>query len=97
VKARFVGGPFGGRKFDVDGRNEVIIRDRKKMTRKQRWEWERDMWNVNPFLPPYPTVEARYKIAMRPHGNMEHVVYAPCQHPDGSLFYEYVEGSKREL
>lgn len=50
-------------------------------------------------------VEARYRMSVHPHfaryqfppelGMSVHNI--PCMHPDGSVFYEYIEGSKRDL
>lgn len=52
-------------------------------------------------------VEARYKRSVHPHFAQaptsdfnEYGIMAyslPCVHPDGSVFYEYVEGSRRDL
>ena len=99
---RFVGGPFGGKVIDAGslyGRNDIVYRGPKKMTRKQQYEAMRDSQNFYQGVYGYakPQVEARYQLAIRPHGVGENYIMAPCQHPDGSLFYEYVEGSKREL
>ena len=105
-KIRLVGGPAGGKVIETPdyGRNEIIITGPKKMTRKQKWDWIRDHADHVRFMGtgkgPYdmasgamPKVEARYRITRHPMAGP----YAPCMHPDGSIFYEYVEGSKREL
>ena len=116
MKVRFVGGPFGGQAKNITlsdyGRDEIIMRGPKKMTRKQKWEWMQDnrgaSWerighttggspvSVSPY-PAMPIVEARYRLSMRPHHNGYQVANLPCMHPDGSLFYEYVDKSKREV
>lgn len=117
MKVRLVGGPFGGQVKEMGsgtahyGRNEVILRGSKKMTRKQKWEHMRA--NQGPWMPvghttdgsavsmsaygAMPIVEARYRLAMRPHWNGDDIMNMPCMHPDGSHFYEYVDKSKREL
>lgn len=81
------------------GQNEVIITGPKKMNRRQQWEWMRDnpqAISYNPNSPtygkPFPRVEARYRISRHPQDPR-----LLAMHPDGSIFYEYVEGSKREL
>lgn len=93
------------------GRSELVMRGPKKMTRKQKYEHmmnSRGPWQAvghttegSPVsisrYGPEPFVEARYRIAMRVHTNGDHLMNMPCQHPDGSLFYEYVDKSKREL
>lgn len=96
-KIRLVGGPFGGKVESGPGlgRNEIVMRGPKKMTRKQKWEWMRDTDFRYGIDRPMPQVEARYRIAMHPYsvaGNNG----IPCMHPDGSIFYAYVEGSKKE-
>jgi hypothetical protein len=78
------------------GRNEVTVRGPKKMTRKQRYEFETKLydnpqWLYAPVEYKYPQVEARYRISMHPHMSS-----LPAMHPDGSVFYEYVEGSRFE-
>lgn len=95
MKIRLVKGPFGGRVMQGDGRNDIIIRDKKKMNRQQQFEWFRNF--SDSYNRPFPQVEARYQIAMGNFVQGHTMVYAPLRHPDGSLFYEFVEGSKREL
>ena len=103
MKVRLVGGPFGGQVKEVPygsqvyGSNEIVMRGSKRMTRKQRYELFAKQNEVMPWHSRVPTVTARYKVAMRPHRNGEIVSYMPCMHPDGSLFYEFIEGSKTEL
>jgi hypothetical protein len=66
------------------------------MTRKQRYEWERDNWTRLAMAGPgmsnhmFPQVRAVYRMVIQrgPYGNVPHT------HPDGSIFYEFV--SKRE-
>jgi len=95
-KIRTVKGPLGGRSFKTTraGMTEIVLTGPKRETREQKWERLRSQ--------PYylaghsPMVKATYQIAMR-HINIGNgVVYAPCMHPDGSFFYEYVEGSITE-
>jgi hypothetical protein len=75
---------------------ELIIRDKKKMTRKQYWEWLQEHSDRASFINPapglLPQVEARYTQSFHP---MDHRL--PAMHPDGSIFYHYVEGSRREF
>ena len=118
TKIRLVGGPFGGKVMEhpYPGSREIILRDKKRMTRKQQWEWIRDHQSDMVFLSKYPDpfkaairsslpmVEARYRIAMHPHSPTMHdpftgrsKAFMPAMHPDGSTFYEYVEGSRRDL
>lgn len=104
-KIRLVGGPAGGRVMNDSsyGRNEIIYRGTKKMTRREQMDYLRD--NYDPYsmyrvgngkmmLPGarLPIVEARYRISRHPQDPR-----LLAMHPDGSIFYEYVEGSKREL
>lgn len=93
------------------GQNDIVMRGPKKMTRQEKHAYM--MENLGPFQPAghtsagfpvsaakygaMPMVEARYKLAMRPQTNGYNLSNMPCMHPDGSLFYEYVEGSKRDL
>ena len=103
MKVRLVKGPFSGRVFEGDGRNDLIVNGPKKMTRKARYEWERDQYQNYAAYGPHtstrarlPMVEARYKICMGMFNNGYTMVHAPLRHPDGSIFYEYVANSKRE-
>lgn len=111
MKIRLVGGPFGGKvekSPNLYGRNEIVMRGPKKMTRKEKWEWQNEQYEKNRmdsrhYPIEYPRVEARYRISRHPqsptyHNPITGVVSAimPCMHPDGSIFYEYVEGSKKE-
>lgn len=96
-KVRLVGGPFGGKVMNFDGGAMLIMRGPKKMSRKARYEWMRD--NQQSFYSsraPGPIVEAKYELCTGPFGNHTTVVMAPLRHPDGSLFYKYIEGTKRE-
>lgn len=103
-KIRLVGGPFGGKVVDDPkfyGGNEIVYRGPKKMTRRQRYEHEANMYK-NPqfmYMSPemrYPQAEARYRMSIHPYAFQANGSI-PCMHPDGSIFYEYVEGSKREF
>lgn len=111
MKVRLVKGPFGGKVLDhpAPGRNELIYRGPKRMSRKKQWEMMADRTGYyesvsGRWLPPH--VEARYKICMGwfsnkgslvdPTGPEVAVIHAPLYHPDGSIFYEYVKGSERQ-
>lgn len=100
MKIRLYKGPFNGKSYATDGRNDIIIAGPKPMTRRQKFEWQQKEYRAGMFNPTgmrrLPQVEAHYRIAMRPIMTGSGVVYAPATHPDGSIFYEYVEGSKRE-
>lgn len=100
-KIRLVGGPFGGKVMDSSnfGRNVIIITGPKRMTRKQQYDWFVN--NVanhasSPIRPP-PRVQAKYELCIGPFADSSSMVMAPLRHPDGSLFYKYLEGSKREV
>lgn len=104
MKVRLVKGPFGGKVLDhpAPGRNELIYRGPKRMTRKARYEYEIERRNTVRDYGYYggptggPHVEARYKIAMRAHQAINgQIIMAPCYHPDGSIFYEYIKDSER--
>jgi hypothetical protein len=98
-KIRLVGGPFGGttKNVNVAGKDEIIFSGPRKMTRRKRYEHAMANYNANAAAFNHvPMTEARYRLAMRPHHNGHNVIMAPCQHPDGSLFYEYVENSRRD-
>lgn len=105
MKIRFVKGPFGGKTLNYSdaGRNEIIYRGPKRMTRKARYEYERNrMQNLNNYgyyggMAGGPQVEARYRLCMGMFNDGHSMVHAPLRHPDGSLFYEYVKDSIREL
>lgn len=97
-KIRTVKGPLGGKTMYVGslvGQNEIVLTGPKRMTRNQRMGHRFDMMNRG-YIGPDPMVEARYRLAMRYHQVGNNVVNVPCQHPDGSYFYEYVEGSVRD-
>ena len=96
MKIRLAGGPFNGKVLQGDGRNEIIMTGPKKMRREDEWQW-RLSDPLHGAYRPKPRIEARYRIAMRMQGIGTTVVNAPCQHPDGSVFYEFVKGSKREV
>jgi hypothetical protein len=70
------------------------------MSRKEKWEFASDWYSSGKYIygsPRYPQVEAHYRQAIRPHTSGYQVVNMPCMHPDGSIFYEYVEGTKKEV
>jgi hypothetical protein len=94
VRARLYRGPFNGKVLDATSHGGVIIiTGPKKMTRKEKYEW--DYQRIGMFgaiyAQPYPMIEARYTECKNPYAP-----HMPLWHPDGSVFYEYVEGSKRE-
>ena len=103
-KIRLVGGPFGGKVMEdpnLYGRNDIVMRGPKKMTRKQQYEFfvNNDRMGTFPrpgFADAFPRVEARYELCVSHFGDGVTMVMAPMRHPDGSLFYKYIEGSKRE-
>lgn len=88
MKIRLYRGPHDGKVIEGYFGNSTIIDGPKKMTRKQRYEFERDAinshyWrdNTMTMAPQYPQVRAEY---VRTH----------FQHPDGSIFYEWTGKSK---
>lgn len=93
AKVRLVKGPFAGKVMEISGmagQSEVFIKGPKQLSRKQRYDlYSNQQQNPYHSVPRIPIIEARYKIAMANY-------MTPCQHPDGSYFYTYVEGSKRE-
>jgi len=95
AKVRLVKGPFSGKVMDISGasgQTYVAVVGTKPMSRKQKYEWQRNQYQnaiFNAMPAPFPTVRAEYQIAMAAPG-------VPCQHPDGSYFYTYIEGSKKE-
>lgn len=97
AKVRLVRGPFAGKVDDTQmhaGVSSLRYRGPKPMTRKQRYEHHFKA-SQNPYhsVPRIPMVSAEYEIAMTFFEGHR----IPCQHPDGSYFYTYVEGSKREF
>lgn len=101
MKARLWKGPFSGKLVDINGQPMTIrMTGPKKMTRKQRYEWEREMYGNGPgplfssTIPPsmrYPQIYATYRMVIkRGYGGNE-----PHTHPDGSIFYEFVSKSER--
>lgn len=98
MKARFWKGPFAGKVVECNGQPTLIYRGLKPMTRKQRYEYQREAYqNLNymsqltygGFM--FPQIEATYRMCIKRgySGNEPHT------HPDGSIFYEFVE--KREI
>lgn len=101
MKVKLYKGPFNGKTYSTDGRNEIVIRGPKPMSRREKYEWDMQNYDSsfryasNPV--PFPRVEARYRIAMRViQTGRDSFVHAPATHPDGSVYYEYVKDSKRE-
>lgn len=101
-KIRLYKGPLSGKVMEHPnaGANELIVRGGKKLSRREKYEFEVAHYQ-NHFVygqpVRYPMIEARYRLVMRAvpaGGGFANVV---CTHPDGSLFYEYVEGTKREF
>lgn len=106
-KVRLVGGPGGGKVINHPrpGANDIVVRVPKKMTRKKRFELMADAYSnpqyymttrIDTFRPIIGMVEARYTVAVRTQGYSGKFLNISCQHPDGSIFYEYVEGSRRD-
>lgn len=99
-KIRLYKGPLSGKVMEHAnaGANELVVRDKKRLTRAQRYDMLRDR-NLNYHGQPvrYPMVEARYRLVFRAVQHGGGLADAVCTHPDGSLFYEYVEGTKREF
>ena len=109
AKVRLVRGPLAGKVMYISaqpGQTQIVVRSPKPMSRKQRYMWsmkaDRARYNyvvgtggnIQSFQPtPFPQIEAQYKISMTMYQGM----MIPCQHPDGSYFYEYVADSKKEF
>lgn len=95
-KIRTVKGPLGGKTMYVGnlvGRNEIVLTGPKRETRQQKW----DRMASQPYMISRgPYIEARYRLARRILQQGGTVVTVPCMHPDGSYFYEFVEGSTYE-
>lgn len=103
MKVRLYKGPMGGKVIEHPdfGANEIIVAGPKRMSRKRKYDMMRDRYaNASvyyPGRPIEPMVQARYRICMGLFGNDKSLVHAPIRHPDGSIFYEFVEGSARDL
>lgn len=104
MKIRLVGGPFGGKVVNGSPGSVLVFRGPKKMTRKQRYEFEMKQYQDNKTNGYYsglartPIVEARYQVSHRAQqASNGQMFMAPCMHPDGSVFYEYIDGSKTEV
>lgn len=97
IKARLYKGPHNGKIIECDGRTEIIVRYPKKLTRRRRYDLLAEKFGGVAW-PYIPYVEATYKMLVRPHPNLGGMSFTNviCIHPDGSYFYQYVEGSKRE-
>jgi hypothetical protein len=114
AKVRLVKGPFAGKVVESNspaGSTYVRLVMPKPMSRKQKYQWQRDYLMNNLSMSPrsllskemdmhpyFPRVSAEYKIVMRPlfMAGSTTANYVPCMHPDGSFFYEYVPDSKKE-
>jgi hypothetical protein len=112
AKVRLVKGPFAGKVMEVNyprGATAIRITGPKPMSRKAKYEWQRhyimnNLSSPHPSLlskemennPAFPRVDAEYRIVMMPHYGQAGINVVACMHPDGSLFYEYVPGSKKE-
>lgn len=94
-KIRTVKGPLGGKSYTTTlaGQNTIVLIGNKRLTRRQRFE---HMSNQNFYGYGMPKVKATYQMAMRLYQQGNQVMHVPCMHPDGSYFYEYVEGSSYE-
>lgn len=102
MKVRLVKGPFGGKVYDVPANETIIIRDKKRMTREQQYNYQVEQYQKHGPHVGYgyprgrmPLVEATYRRAVRPHYVGHNVAMITCQHPDGSIFYEWT-GDKRD-
>lgn len=99
MKVRLYRGPFDGKVMEhtAAGANEIRIVGPKRMSRKQRYEWEREQYMNRPYdyfvldksgrVTPsqrngFPHVVVNYKICIGPG-------HVPMRHPDGSIFYEW--------
>lgn len=98
MKVKLYKGPFSGKSLDTDGRDVIIMTGPKKMDRKQQlkhWHEQNDRYGYH-----YPVVnlmvEARYRKAVRYVQMGNELRPVPCLHPDGSVYFEYEEGSKVE-
>ena len=112
AKVRLVKGPFAGKTMDLNyprGQTLISVTAPKPMSRKAKYQWQRDyllnhLHAPHPSLlskemeqnPYYPKVRADYRLVIQPHYGQSGVHMVACQHPDGSLFYEYVPDSKKE-
>lgn len=113
AKVRLVKGPFAGKTIDLNyprGQTVISITAPKPMSRKKKYEWQRqfimnNLSSPHPSLlskemdsnPYYPKIRADYRLVVMPHYGQAGVSMVACQHPDGSLFYEYVPDSKKEF
>lgn len=101
-KIRLYKGPLSGKVMDHPnaGANELVVRGDKRMSRREKYEFGIEHYkNTSYYGQPvrYPMVEARYRLVLRAVQQGGGFINAVCTHPDGSLFYEYVEGTKREF
>jgi hypothetical protein len=88
--------------MDWNGGPDLKYRGQRRMTRKKQYELmvenHRNLYHTtDEILRSIGMTEAHYRIAYRMHTNGYNVGNMPCMHPDGSIFYEYVEGSRRDL
>lgn len=104
MKVRLVGGPHGGKTMKVgpNYQSELSVDGPKRMSRQEKYAHQAkyyDDFSLWSSGRPYrvPQVRARYKLE-------EQVIYwrgqmmsIPCMHPDGSFFYKYVEGSRKDF
>lgn len=98
MKIRLYRGPFDGKVFDHPrgGDNVITIIGPKPMTRKQRYEWEREQYQSQNFVfgmpARVPEVRENYEICIRTvnntRGGYSEIVLT---HPDGSIFYEWTK------
>lgn len=105
MKVRLIKGPFAGKVINhPEAGTEVIrIKGDKPMTREQRYEHAYQQYKSLDYyagsLTPRPVTTADYKICYRVHstgGPDGQFFNLPCQHPDGSIFYEYVKNSRKD-
>jgi len=100
MKVRLWRGPFNGKVVEYHSMAPVIcMSGPKKLTREQKYKMFRES-DIYPYQLQTPVVAADYKMVMRPvvfEYNDELILKeVPVQHPDGSYFFEYVDGSKKE-
>jgi hypothetical protein len=93
MKIRFYKGPFGGKVQKVSYMsNRYTLRFPKKMTRAEKHDFLMNQYQMQGYpahVSQLPIVQADYEVMRDPYGR-------PWEHPDGSIFFKYVEGSKVE-
>lgn len=112
MKIRLYRGPFNGKVFEHRdaGRNEILIRGPKPMSRKAQYLAQKNHFEKESFPPrpwEHPVIEATYRIVNLPRPiitgpisvrgiNTNFAVHQGyCMHPDGSIFYEWVNPNQK--